>query len=79
MDFTRRVPKEYYEKMDGGRFEKITYPSVVYYDDNKPAVQKKALIYLPKEYDESEKSYKVLYLMHGGGGNEEEFFNHCAL
>ena len=73
-DYTKRVPKEYYEAIDnGGRLEEITYPSVVYCKDKAP-VTKRALVYLPAGYDESKKDYRVLYLMHGGGGNEEEFF-----
>ncbi len=72
-DYTKRVPKEYYEAIDnGGRLEEITYPSVVYCKDKAP-VTKRALVYLPAGYDESKKDYRVLYLMHGGGGNEEEF------
>ena len=37
-------------------------------------IEKRALVYLPKGLDKkSDKRYKTLYLMHGGGGNEEEF------
>lgn len=74
MDYTRRVPKEYYEPIsDGGRVEEITYPSKVYCTDS-AEVTKRALVYLPKGYDDNaEEAYRVLYLMHGGGGNEEEF------
>ena len=33
-DYTRRVPKEYYEAVDnGGKLEEITYDSVVYCAD----------------------------------------------
>lgn len=38
-------------------------------------VPKRAMVYLPYGYHEPpEKRYPVLYLMHGGGGNEEEFW-----
>lgn len=72
-DYEKRVPNEYYEAAsDGGRLEEITYDSVIYCGD-RSAVTKRALVYLPKGYDENDERYKVLYLMHGGGGNEEEF------
>ena len=46
-DYTRRVPKEYYEAVDnGGKLEEITYDSVVYCADKAP-VKKRALVYLP--------------------------------
>jgi len=73
MDHNRKVPAEYCEKMEGGRFEKINYDSCVYSQDRR-AAKKTALVYLPKGYDEGDKRYKTLYIMHGGGGNEEEFF-----
>lgn len=71
-DYTKRVPKEYYEEIAGGKLEEITYGSVVYCA-GKEKVTKRALVYLPDGYYESDRRYKVLYLMHGGGGNEEEF------
>lgn len=73
-DYTRRVPKEYSEAVDnGGKLEEITYDSVVYCADKAP-VKKRALVYLPAGYDDKTiDAYRVLYLMHGGGGNEEEF------
>ena len=38
-------------------------------------IPKRALVYLPYGYrDNPEKRYPVLYLMHGGGGNEEAFW-----
>ena len=40
-------------------------------------IPKRALAYLPCGYAENpDKRYPVLYLMHGGGGNEEEFWGH---
>lgn len=39
------------------------------------AIPKRALAYLPYGYDENPGArYPVLYLMHGGGGNEDEVF-----
>ena len=72
-DYKKRVPTEYYEAINGGgRIEEVTYDSVVYCQDKAP-VKKRALVYLPAGYDENTDNYRVLYLMHGGGGNEEEF------
>ena len=73
-DYQRRVPEEYYEEVTGGgRLEEVTYDSVIYCGDKSP-VKKRTLVYLPAGYDDmSVSSYKVLYLMHGGGGSEEEF------
>ncbi len=36
--------------------------------------QKNALVYLPHGYDQGTEDYPVLYLMHGGGGDSDEFF-----
>ena len=36
--------------------------------------QKEALVYLPYRYEASSADYPVLYLMHGGGGDSNEFF-----
>lgn len=44
----------------------------VWYDS--PAIgtsQRRMFIYTPPGYDKSEKKYPVLYLLHGGGGDEE--------
>ena len=57
--------------MEGGTIEKISYTSKDYFGD-KSDVEKEAYVYLPYGYDES-KQYNVLYLMHGIGGDEEEW------
>lgn len=36
--------------------------------------QKDALVYLPYGYESGSQSYPTLYLMHGGGGDANEFF-----
>ena len=73
-NYSTRVPKEYYEPIeDCGTIEEITYVSKRYATDQSE-LTKRALVYLPKGFDkEAPKQYKTLYLMHGGGGNEEEF------
>lgn len=73
-EFDKRVPKEYYEPIENcGTIEPITYQSKRYATDMSD-ITKRALVYLPYGFDaNSGKEYKTLYLMHGGGGNEEEF------
>ena len=48
-----------------GRIEKVWYPSETF------GTPRRATVYLPYGYDKSKKSYPVLYLQHGGGGDEE--------
>lgn len=60
-----------------GKLEKIEYESPVYTTDGNETenkVNKKMWIYLPYGYSDSKK-YDVLYLIHGGGGNENTYFN----
>lgn len=73
-DYKKRVPKEYYDAVeDGGIIEEFTYETKRYSTDMS-TLEKRALVYLPKEYYANpDKEYNVLYLMHGGGGSEEEF------
>ena len=67
-----RIPESYRVNVEnGGTIEHITYKSKNYYGDGKDNV-KKANVYLPAGYDETKK-YKVLYLMHGIGGDENEW------
>jgi len=54
-----------------GTVETFAYMSVDYIDGGDP-VPKRAHIYLPAGYDPSKK-YNVLYLLHGIGGNEDEW------
>ena len=64
-------------KGDCGTIESITYMAKDYLGDG-PEVEKKAFVYLPAGYDESQK-YNVLYLCHGIGGDENEWgFNNPA-
>ena len=67
------VPSDYLMAYSGecGTIEAITYMAKDYVGDG-PDVEKKAFVYLPAGYDES-KQYNVLYLMHGIGGNENEW------
>jgi enterochelin esterase-like enzyme len=54
-----------------GKLETITYNS------KSIGVDRKAVVYLPPNYDPNQK-YPVLYLMHGIGGNETHWTTLCA-
>ncbi|QNL47921.1 esterase family protein [Olivibacter sp. SDN3] len=65
------APKGFDEVQEGaskGVIDTITYPSQTV------GTTRKALIYLPPGYSETKK-YPVLYLLHGIGGDEKEWFN----
>lgn len=56
---------------DGGTVERISYTAHDYAGDESE-ITKEANIYLPADYSE-DKKYNVLYLLHGIGGNEDEW------
>ena len=57
-----------------GRMTEMTYATETYDEAHRP-LTKRALVYLPYGYDDNpERRYPVLYLMHGGGGDENEVF-----
>lgn len=61
------VPKEVFSPCDqAGTLQLFTYES--------RGRQKRALVYLPYGYADNAAEYPVLYLMHGGGGDHNEFF-----
>ncbi|MBP5282910.1 MAG: hypothetical protein J6Z22_10480, partial [Lachnospiraceae bacterium] len=68
-----KIPTKYINLrvVDCGKIEKITYTSHDYFGDG-AEVEKAANVYLPAGYDPS-KQYNVLYLMHGIGGDENEW------
>jgi len=55
-----------------GKIEAITYSSYNYCSNPEEVTSKNAYVYLPYGYSE-DKQYNVLYLMHGIGGNENEW------
>lgn len=66
------IPKYYFDSMaNGGRLVSFFYMTsdIMEYDENKRTLEKRAFIYLPPGYDETKK-YDIMYMMHGGGGNE---------
>lgn len=66
------IPREYRNNVEnGGTIEHITYTAKNYYGGGDD-ITKKANVYLPKDYNPAKK-YSVLYLMHGIGGNENEW------
>lgn len=65
LKYTQRRVDEY------GTIQQITYISHDYFGDG-AEVEKKANVYLPYNYVEN-KQYNVLYLMHGIGGDENEW------
>lgn len=72
-EITEIIPTKYSSRRykQCGTIEQITYPSYDYYGDGS-ALEKPANVYLPYGYDET-KQYNVLYLMHGIGGDENEW------
>lgn len=73
---TEPVPSEYMESADQpGSVVRIDYESKDYVRDSSP-VTKTAYVYLPYGYDENDEEtrYDILYLMHGWGGHEGEYF-----
>lgn len=67
------IPVKYINLMfkEGGTIEKIEYTSKDYFGDESDVI-KSANVYLPYNYN-PEKQYNVLYLMHGIGGDENEW------
>lgn len=72
-EISEKIPTKYISMMlkEPGQIEQITYTSHDYFGDGSE-VTKAANVYLPYNYDES-KQYNVLYLMHGIGGDENEW------
>ena len=72
-EISDNIPTKYINLrvVDCGKIEKITYVSHDYFGDG-AEVEKAANVYLPAGYDPSKK-YNVLYLMHGIGGDENEW------
>lgn len=72
-EISEKIPAKYVARRDTecGTIEKITYTTRDYYGDG-AEIEKYANVYLPYGYDE-EKKYNVLYLMHGIGGDENEW------
>lgn len=72
-EISEKIPAKYvYLRVsECGTIEKISYKTKDYFGDGSE-IEKYANVYLPYGYDE-EKEYNVLYLMHGIGGDENEW------
>jgi enterochelin esterase-like enzyme len=71
--FENSIPSRYTAiRNNGGRIEHIRYTSKDYFKRNGATVIKDANVYLPAGYSRAKK-YNVLYLMHGIGGDENEW------
>lgn len=73
MDFVYEIPKNLLTQcLRHGTVERFEYDTFTY-DEENLSQHKGAWVYLPYGYDSS-KSYNVLYLLHGGGVNEDWWF-----
>lgn len=72
-EISEKIPAKYLSLRvtECGTIEKITYTTYDYFGDGSE-IEKQANVYLPYGYDE-ENEYNVLYLMHGIGGDENEW------
>jgi endo-1,4-beta-xylanase len=65
---------EYHDVDKRGMVERITYKTT---NKDGEVREKYANVYLPYGYDQADESqmYNILYLMHGGGGNQDSFLD----
>lgn len=49
--------------------------SAIWYPAETLSMQRRCIVYTPPGYDQSTESYPVLYLLHGGGGDEEAWIS----
>lgn len=68
---TKDIPDKYVERITKqGSIEELSYKT--YLRRQKKTVLKKAMVYLPYGY-RPDKKYKIMYLFHGYGGNENTY------
>ena len=72
-EISDKIPEKYlmYQLKEPGTIEQISYTAHDYFGDGSE-ITKYANVYLPYGYSE-DKKYNVLYLMHGIGGDENEW------
>jgi len=74
MDYVYEMPAAMLQKTDKkGTVERFLYNTRTYDEKVSLPLAKSAWVYLPYGYDTS-KQYNVLYLLHGGGVNEDWWF-----
>ncbi len=72
MNYVDSIPEQYLIKLNNaGSIQRIQYKTRDYFG-NGAEITKYANVYLPAGYSD-EKKYNVLYLMHGIGGDEDEW------
>lgn len=73
-EISEHVPPKYTNLRvdEAGTIERITYTAHDYTAEGEPEITKEANVYLPANYS-TDKKYNVLYLLHGIGGNEDEW------
>ncbi len=74
MNYIYEMPEAMLKETDNkGTVERFYYDTETYDAEGSRALHKGAWVYLPYGYDASKK-YNVLYLLHGGGVNEDWWF-----
>lgn len=74
MEYVYEMPAQMLqETSQHGRVERLLYDTKTYEQEDNHILHKGAWVYLPYGYDAS-KQYNVLYLLHGGGVNEDWWF-----
>ncbi len=63
------VPEDYEEELDGYTYAE---PKTITYYSKVSEADRKAVVYLPADYD-ANKEYPIMYLLHGIGGSENEW------
>ncbi|MDY3774506.1 MAG: alpha/beta hydrolase-fold protein, partial [Eubacterium sp.] len=69
IDENFEVPEEFAEELDGYNYAE---PTKITYYSNVSQANRRALVYLPADYD-ANKEYPIMYLLHGIGGSEDEW------
>ena len=73
IEVVEKIPSEYLAYIpSAGKIVPVAYQTKDYFGDG-GEITKYANVYLPADYDKSDKRYAVLYLMHGIGGSETEW------
>lgn len=63
------VPEDYEEELDGYTYAE---PKTITYYSKVSEADRRAVVYLPADYD-ANKKYPIMYLLHGIGGSENEW------
>ena len=74
MDYIYEMPADMLQETDKrGEVKRLLYDTKTYDSEDDRILHKGAWVYLPHGYDAS-KQYNILYLLHGGGVNEDWWF-----